>query len=287
MRGHHGVIRIFYRICIALGAVAVLLAGVTACPGDETPPPLTDQPAKPPTPDGKQPLMRANDLTSDEFTTSPLPEEVATLQLEVRHEDPDQVMEVLSISPGMTVADVGCGAGFYTSRLAQAVGESGKVLAIDADEFSIETVRKRVAEDPSLDPHGVVETVLCPPDDIQVPEGSVDVALLCHLDFHFYDPVPRPYHQFIHSCVRALKPGGRLLVVQCYHAAEKWNQQVPGASIANVRLPYLGARLRLNSERDIPPWIQGSGSGTEAVEPTQQGSLALLFERPREGQASR
>lgn len=243
-----------------------------------------DDPAKSPERVDQEPRLTSRDLTYHSFTDSDQPAQVAHSQLNVRHEDPDRVMEMLAIAHGMTVADLGCGAGFYTSRLAAAVGESGKVYAVDADEFSIQTVRSRIAEDPTVDPHGVVQTVLCPPNDIQIPQRSLDVALMCHLDFHLFDPIPQPYAEFIRTCIEALKPGGRLLVVESHHAAQRWGMEVQGASIANIQLPFLAARLRLTEERELPAWKEGATQEALAIEPAQQGSVALLFERPAAGE---
>lgn len=243
-----------------------------------------DDPLKPPEPGHLEPKLTSRDLSSHAFTDSDNPDEVAHMQLNVRHEDPDRVMEMLAIAPGMTVADLGCGAGFYTPRLATAVGESGRVYAVDADEFSIQKVRSRIAEDPTVDPHGVVQTVLCPPDDIQIPQRSVDVALMCHLDFHLFDPIPQPYAEFIRTCIEALKPGGRLLVVESHHAAQRWGKEVQGASIANIRLPFLAAKLRLTEERELAAWKEGATPEALAVEPVQKGSVALMFERPAAGE---
>ncbi|HQU29487.1 MAG TPA: class I SAM-dependent methyltransferase, partial [Nitrospirales bacterium] len=50
------------------------------------------------------------------------------------YQQPAKVMEALNLTPGMVVADVGAGSGYFTRRIAKAVGETGKVLAIDVEQ---------------------------------------------------------------------------------------------------------------------------------------------------------
>ena len=55
-----------------------------------------------------------------------------------------KVMDMASIEPGMTVADIGAGEGYYTVRLAERVGEHGRVLAQDIDRGALERLGRRV-----------------------------------------------------------------------------------------------------------------------------------------------
>src|SRR5687767_5181474 len=57
------------------------------------------------------------------------------------------IFQAMGVRPGATVADVGAGGGFFTSRLASAVGPSGRVFAVDVDDESLDRLRRRLGED--------------------------------------------------------------------------------------------------------------------------------------------
>jgi len=59
-------------------------------------------------------------------------------------QQPDRVIEALGLEPGDHVADLGSGSGYFTLRLAQAVGPTGKVYAVDVDEAMNDYLRERV-----------------------------------------------------------------------------------------------------------------------------------------------
>ena len=131
-----------------------------------------------------------------------------------RHEDKAQVLELLKLKPGMTVADVGCGAGYFTPDLALGVGARGKVHALDIKPALIRDLKRRLQQNPSLDPHKVVHARVSALDDIGLPAASVDMAFLAHLDFYLHSPLPGPLKRFMKSCARALNKTGRLVVLQ-------------------------------------------------------------------------
>ncbi len=97
----------------------------------------------------------------------------------------EEIMEAASLKPGMTVADIGAGEGYYTVRLAEKVGAQGRVLAQDIDKAVIERLADRVARE-SLDN---VSIKLGAPDDPRLPENSFDRIFLVHM----YHEVSEPY----------------------------------------------------------------------------------------------
>src|SRR5438477_5415212 len=60
-----------------------------------------------------------------------------------REEDCATMLKALNVKPGQTVCDLGCGNGFYTLKLAQLVGPTGKVLAVDIQPEMLEMLRAR------------------------------------------------------------------------------------------------------------------------------------------------
>ena len=97
----------------------------------------------------------------------------------------EEIMKAAGLKPGMTVADIGAGEGYYTVRLAEKVGKNGRVLAQDIDEDAIKRLADRVARD-ALDN---VSIKLGAGDDPRLPESSFDRIFLVHM----YHEVREPY----------------------------------------------------------------------------------------------
>lgn len=97
----------------------------------------------------------------------------------------EEIMKAAGLEPGMTVADIGAGEGYYTVRLADKVGATGRVLAQDIDEAAIDRLAERVNRE-SLDN---VSIKLGAPDDPRLPENSFDRIFLVHM----YHEVREPY----------------------------------------------------------------------------------------------
>ena len=135
-------------------------------------------------------------------------------QFSQRHEDKAQVLSLLPLKEGLTVADVGCGAGYFTPSLARLVAPTGKVYALDIKKQLIADLRAMIAKDPGLDPHKLIQTRVSALDDIGLPADSLDVAFLAHLDFYLHSPLPGSLSRFLQSCVKALRGGGKLLILQ-------------------------------------------------------------------------
>ncbi len=95
-------------------------------------------------------------------------------------QQPDRVMEDLNLQQGSRVADVGCGRGYFTFRLARAVGKAGKVLAVDVSKSAVRSVRKK-AEQKDL---SWIKPIRSKPEDAMLPAESLDAALLCLVLHH-------------------------------------------------------------------------------------------------------
>ncbi|MEI9981000.1 MAG: class I SAM-dependent methyltransferase [Edaphobacter sp.] len=97
----------------------------------------------------------------------------------------DRVMDLLGISAGKNVADIGAGSGWFTVRAARRVGPTGAVLAEDINPLAIEYIGKRIIKENLSN----VRTVLGSPDDPRLPAGSVDAALLLKVYHEIAQPV--------------------------------------------------------------------------------------------------
>lgn len=114
------------------------------------------------------------------------------------------VMDRSGVMPGMTVADIGAGDGYYTIRLANRVGAKGRVLAQDIQPKVIERLADRVARE-RLDN---VSIKLGAADDPRLPANSFDRVFLIHM----YHEIEEPY-AFLWRLRPALREGGEVVVV--------------------------------------------------------------------------
>jgi ubiquinone/menaquinone biosynthesis C-methylase UbiE len=114
------------------------------------------------------------------------------------------VMDLADVQPGMTVADIGAGEGYYTMRLAEKVGRRGRVLAEDIDRAALDRLGQRVERE-RLD---TVSIRLGTPDDPRLPSDSFDRVFMVHM----YHEVQEPY-AFLWRLWPSLKADGRVIVV--------------------------------------------------------------------------
>ena len=131
---------------------------------------------------------------------------IAMLDRESRDamQKPDEVMAALAVKEGERVADVGAGSGYFTLRLARAVGAAGHVLALDIRQEMLDSIAAKVRE-AQLDN---VELKLVPADDPQLPPGGCDLVLM--VDTIHYIPDRVAYARRLRE---GLAPGGRLVII--------------------------------------------------------------------------
>ncbi|MET0360258.1 MAG: class I SAM-dependent methyltransferase [Sphingobium sp.] len=116
----------------------------------------------------------------------------------------DQIMDATQVRPGMTVADIGAGEGYYTVRLARRVGPQGRVLAEDIVPEIIDALGRRINRENWQN----VSVKLGTPDDPKLPAASFDRIFLVHM----YHEIAEPY-AFLWRLYPALKPDGEVIVV--------------------------------------------------------------------------
>lgn len=116
----------------------------------------------------------------------------------------EAVIAFAGVAPGMSVADIGAGEGYYTVRLSRAVGPRGRVLAEDI----VPATRDRLAQRVNRENLDNVAVLLGAPEDPKLPAASFDRIFLVHV----YHEVDQPY-EFLWNLRRGLKPGGMIVVV--------------------------------------------------------------------------
>jgi SAM-dependent methyltransferase len=164
-------------------AVMLLMVATAGCRAEPQAPrvPAADRPVAP--------------IVSDSFSTEDARDRLG---------EAEEVMTFAGIRPGMSVADIGAGEGYYTVRLSPIVGPSGRVLAQDIVPATRDHLAQRVDRE-GLDN---VSVRLGLPDDPRIPAASFDRIFLVHM----YHEVTAPY-AFLWHLRGGLKPDGLVIVV--------------------------------------------------------------------------
>src|SRR5262249_10884488 len=115
-----------------------------------------------------------------------------------------RVLDRLGVKPGMRVADVGAGDGYYTVRLAKRLGPGATIYAEDVTGPYLGLLAERLAREGIVG----VTVVRGEPADPRLPGRSVDLALLAHM----YHEVEQPY-EFLYRLGASLAPGGRIAII--------------------------------------------------------------------------
>jgi ubiquinone/menaquinone biosynthesis C-methylase UbiE len=120
-------------------------------------------------------------------------------------EDTSLAIRLLGIKRGWTVADVGAGSGYFTVRLAKAVGDKGVVYANDIQPGMLDLLKANVARAKLSNIVPVLGTI----DDPKLTPGSLDLALMVDV-YHEFSQPPK----MLQKLREALKPGGRLVLLE-------------------------------------------------------------------------
>lgn len=114
------------------------------------------------------------------------------------------IVSSLALKPGMEIADIGAGTGFYTHLFAEVAGDSGKVYAVDISENFIENIL-RIAKKQGLNN---IEGIINNQKSTNLAPESIDLAFICDTYHHFEYP-----KNILTSIHNALRPGGQLVII--------------------------------------------------------------------------
>ena len=161
-------------------------------------------------------------------------------------EAPSKALDALDLKPGMVVADIGAGSGYYASRIAKRVGPSGRVYATDIQPGMIEILDRRIKSDGITN----ITTVLGGMDDPRLPPQSIDLAIMVDV----YHELQQP-QVFLQRLKQTFKPDGRLVLLEF----RKEDPKVPilevhKMSVAEVKQELEAEGYALEKVIDVLPW---------------------------------
>lgn len=163
-----------------------------------------------------------------------------------QEEAPSKAIAALELKPGMVVADIGAGSGYYTSRMSKSVGPTGKVFATDIQPGMIELINRRVAAEGLTN----VTTVLGGMDDPKLPPASIDLAIMVDVYHELQSP-----QVFLQRLRETFKPGGRLVLLEF----RKEDATVPilevhKMSVAEVKAELEAEGFVIDKVIEVLPW---------------------------------
>jgi len=164
---------------------------------------------------------------------------------------PARVIKSLNIRPGSRVADLGSGDGYFTFRLARAVGPEGGVYAVDIDKDRNEHVAKQAREEGLKN----IEVILAEKNDPLLPATGVDLIFASNSYHHLEDRT-----KYFAAVKKYLRPNGRVAIIDFRKGAFRHFTE---SSV--IRNEMQAAGYRLQKEYDFLPrqhFLIFSPSGT-------------------------
>ncbi len=119
-------------------------------------------------------------------------------------QQPQEVIAALKIQPGAIVVDLGSGGGYFTFRLAEATGPSGKVYAVDVDQDMVDLIKKTAEEKAARN----IEPVLAKADNPMLPKTGVDLIFTSNTYHHIDNRVA-----YFANLRQYLRPGGSVAII--------------------------------------------------------------------------
>lgn len=176
----------------------------------------------------------------------------------------DQRREILMAvdpQPGMDIADIGAGTGLFTRLFAEAVGPTGSVFAVDIAEAFVRNIERTAVERGLANVVGVVNSQV----DAGLPPESVDLVFICDTYHHFEQSLA-----MLRSLYRALRPGGRLILIDF--------ERVPGRST-----PWVLEHVRAGKEVFVAE-IEGAGFHLVGEADILRDNYLIEFRKPAAAQ---
>ena len=165
-----------------------------------------------------------------------------------RYQKPAQVIEALRVKPGMAVADLGSGSGYFTRRFIEAVTETGIVYAIDVEPEMLAYTKESVIH---MHTAFTAEFILARPDSPKLPFESIDLLFVCNTVHHLEG---RP--KYFRDLRSSLRPGARIAIIDFYPDERSGELGFPKRHLVSrdtVIQEMAEARYRLEHEHSFLP----------------------------------
>jgi ubiquinone/menaquinone biosynthesis C-methylase UbiE len=167
-------------------------------------------------------------------------------------DDVDALLEAMAIESGDWVADVGSGVGDYAIPIAERVGPSGRVFAVDVDHDKLDELNERLQE------NGIehVTSVYSVEDNPMLPIHSLDAVLVRKAYHHFSAP-----QSMLRHIKAALKPDGRLVIEESIGEDMIGASREAQAANHNLGIGYVREELTaagFTIEKEVNPLLESS-----------------------------
>jgi ubiquinone/menaquinone biosynthesis C-methylase UbiE len=198
---------------------------------------------------------------NDPFKDPKVQEYIEKFEIESREvfQRREAILEACAIQPGLTVADIGAGTGLFTRLFAKKVGNQGRVIAVDIASNFLEHITKTAREQDFRN----IDTLLCTADSTTLQPESIDFAFICDTYHHFEYPT-----KTMKSLLRALKPGGRLVVIDF--------KRIDGQST-----PWVMSHVRAGQDVFEKEILECGFVKLEQKEDLVKENYFLVFQKPR------
>ena len=163
-----------------------------------------------------------------------------------KEERPDLVLQAMELKPGMTVAEIGAGTGYFSRRIAKAVGPTGKVYAVDIQPEMLDLLKKYAAREGIAN----IVSVLGGETDPKLPWGGVDRILLVDVYHEFQKPEP-----MLARIRESLAPGGTVILIEYRAEGDSASHILPAhrMSVEQVLSEWNAAGFELANQIETLP----------------------------------